>query len=99
MYEQSRKGERYGRLTVREIDDRKGEREWYWCECDCGRWRPVILWRLLKGDVTECVPCDRRRGAGLPVFEALCRCGRSAVWMRGELKLCEGCFRREYGGV
>ena len=49
---------RFGRLKVTREEDRPG---WVLCVCDCGKNRSVMVERLLRGEIRECVACGVRR--------------------------------------
>ena len=51
-------GKRFGRLKVTREEDWPG---WVLCVCDCGKYRAVMVVRLLRGEIVECVACDVRR--------------------------------------
>jgi hypothetical protein len=61
VYLNYRRGEKYGRLNVTDLDNRGGQTRWYACLCECGETRSAIEWKLLRGVVTECVRCEVRR--------------------------------------
>lgn len=63
-----RRGQRYGKLTVETLSDRRNPRSggvYWWCRCDCGNIREVAADSLShssrkKKIVTECLECARR---------------------------------------
>ena len=62
-----RKGQRYGRLTVEALSERRNPRSggvYWWCRCECGNIREVAADSLShasrkKKIVTECLECAR----------------------------------------
>jgi hypothetical protein len=47
-------GEKYGRLTVRELHSRRGNKKLFFCVCDCGAERVVQDSNLRSGHTTSC---------------------------------------------
>ena len=81
------------------VERSTAQARWYVCRCWCLRERSASEQDLVSGRITECVPCEVRRKSGMPVFDPPCgECGGSAVWVKGEERLCKVCFEREYGG-
>jgi hypothetical protein len=58
-------GNRYGRLEVLRFDERRKERPYFVCRCDCGREVSVRGANLRSGNTTSC-GCSRRKSVPRP---------------------------------
>ncbi len=60
-YRLNSKGQRFEALTVIRRDESHTQADWWLCVCECGSYRSIIEWKLLKGVVAECVRYAVRR--------------------------------------
>lgn len=51
-------GKKFGKLTVLKRSSKKSRNIYYDCQCECGRFRTVVGWRLTNGEITTCKICS-----------------------------------------
>lgn len=73
-------GKKFGKLTVLKRSSKKSKNIYYDCQCECGKFRTVVGWRLTNGEITACKICSN------PNYKNIANQNRRVIWEC----ICEG---------